>query len=217
MDTSELGHIIFSQSSDAPKDLQLREEILNLPDDNSEALKKLKEKLQSNYVKFFKHPFKDENFQQKWEKLTKLRNKIAHNNLFTLKDLQEGQQMFRDVLEIIRVVDKNLPNVIVSEEDLEVFQRNFDEVLFDISENEFLKRLKDRESYYYGSGAYVGLTNFINDHLYANGFDKKSSFEVYNKLLDKGLIEVYEVPGIYKERMVQAIKTTEDFENKSFI
>jgi len=74
----------------------LKEDILkriNELEETPQAIRTLKEQLQSNYQKFFRESFKDKGFQEKWERLEKLRHKVAHNNLFTASDLEEGKEL----------------------------------------------------------------------------------------------------------------------------
>jgi hypothetical protein len=90
IDFGELGKIIHSQSSGNLKKEDLLQKITNL-EETPEAISKFKKEIQSNYNKFFKKAFKENDFQKKWEELEKLRHKTAHNNLFTIQNLESGK------------------------------------------------------------------------------------------------------------------------------
>jgi hypothetical protein len=78
-----------------------------------------------------------------------------------------------------------------------------------VGEIEFLHSLKEVEQYYSAqkSNSFVGLAHFVRDHLGVKGFEHQSSFSLANKLANKGLIEIYKVPGLDEDHPVTAVKT----------
>jgi len=70
VDFGDLGKLVYSHSSGFSTKEDIMRTIADLPD-TAEALRDLKEQLQSNYQKFFRETFKDKGFQEKWERFEK--------------------------------------------------------------------------------------------------------------------------------------------------
>ena len=51
--------------------------------------------------------------------MEKLRNKVAHNNLFINSDLERGQMLFNELMNIIDTATKEVDNVILQQEEKE--------------------------------------------------------------------------------------------------
>ncbi len=196
IDFGDLGRIIYQQSAGFKNTDDLVKQILDV-DETPEALKVLKGRLQTNYQRFFKETFKDKNFQSKWEKLEKLRHKIAHNNLFTLSDLMDGKRVANELLEIIAAADKSSASLEIPADEKVALRESFAPAGYAwnaIKRDEFLNELKLQEQYFRPTG-YVGLTHFVKSVLGAKGFDYASSYGLADELTNEGIIEKYEVPG----------------------
>jgi len=220
IDFDELGEIVYEQSSG----FRTREDILGRISDlaeTPEAIRALKQELKSNYYKLFKESFAAKNFKEKWEQFETLRNKIAHNNLFTADDLETGERLSAEVTEIITAADAEAAKLVVTSEEREaikgqVIERtsSFDH-LFDfaadgseISEAEFLAELDRQEGFYRqkrGTRGFVSRSNFVN-HLVAQGYSYAASREMLWELIQKGTIEVYHVRNPYSEFQTAAIR-----------
>lgn len=118
IDFGELGKIIYSLSSGyVSKDDILKK--IDALEESPEALKTLKQELQSNYSKFFKSNFKENKFQQKWESIEKIRHKVAHNNLFTKNDLTEAKSNYKQIIKIINDAKIEIEKINLTEQEIQ--------------------------------------------------------------------------------------------------
>ena len=208
IDFGELGEIIYSHSSGfTSKDDILKQ--INLLEETPEAIRNFKEKLKSNYQKFFKEAFSDNSFQEKWEQLEKIRHKVAHNNLFTHSDREEGKRIANDLISIIQKAAKGMEAVTLREEEKEAIRVSLYSQAYydDITEEEFLAELEKSEDHFsqYKDG-FVGFRAFIN-HLRGKGFDPYLTKEMGSRLENLGKIEIYETENIEgRENAVAAIR-----------
>lgn len=214
IDFDELGELVFEQTSGFLTREDIETRVTQLPE-TIEALKALKNDLQSNYHKFFKAAFADRDFKAKWNKWEYLRNKIAHTNLFTKEDLADGKQLADELIQIITAAEQSKNQPIVTQSEREAMQEQIiaktekNDVLpppvpevsstslsTEISEREFLDELNKQESYYQTrSDGFVGLTRFLRFHLPELGFDENSARSLLNRLQRENKIEVYYVPN----------------------
>lgn len=117
IDFPDLGKMVYEQSSG----FLSRDDVVKRVTDcelTIDAFQKLKEELQSNYYKFFRSHFKENNFQNKWERLSWIRNKIAHNNLFTEADKAEGIKLSDDLLSIIEKASIEAPALTIGGDEI---------------------------------------------------------------------------------------------------
>ncbi|MDY7047861.1 MAG: HEPN domain-containing protein [Microcystis panniformis WG22] len=121
IDFNDLGEYIYKLSSGCITKEDLIKKIDGL-EETPEAIRKLKEETKSNGDKFFKESFKDRNFQSNWEKLYKTRNKVAHNNLFTQKELDEAQKIYQDLIQTIKNAEQKLEGLILTTEEVGLIQ-----------------------------------------------------------------------------------------------
>jgi hypothetical protein len=204
IDFGELGKIVYQQSSGYISREDIIKKINNI-DNSADAVEKLKEELQSNYIKFFKESFKERNFQQQWEEVEKLRNKVAHNNLFTEEDLRKCQESCNSLLEIIEEATSAIENIDFSLEDLETIKSNIIELANPykvISEDELLKHLKERQDYYSKTSHFVELSSFVKEYLGSLGYDYSASHSMISQLQEQKKIKVYSFGGTNGEQMV---------------
>ena len=211
IDFGDLGRLIYAYSSGFTSKEDIVRRIAEV-EETPEAIKELKEQLQSNYHKFFKESFKDKGFQEKWELLEKIRHKVAHNNLFTNADLIEGKNLAEELIRLIVEATNTMDEVVLRKEEKQAIKNTF---IFHgytwdvIKEEEFLKELKSREEYFTEKNGFVGLAHFVKDYLGAKGYDYKSSYLMAERLEAQDLVEMYQVDNPYEERPVTAIRIKE--------
>jgi hypothetical protein len=209
IDFGELGEIIYSHSSGFTSKEDILKKINEL-DETPEAIRTFKEQLKSNYQKFFKEAFSDRNFQEKWERLEKIRHKVAHNNLFTHSDREEGKQTSNDLIELINKAAEGMESVTLREEEKEAIRVSLYSQAYydDITEDEFLNELDKSEDYFsrFPDG-FVGISSFVN-HLRGKGYDPYTTREIIDSLENKGKVEIYERDNIEgRENAVAAIRS----------
>lgn len=218
IDFDELGELVYEQSSG----FLTREDILKRVTDleeSGDAVRNLKEELRTNYQKYFKQSFADRDFKSKWKRWEGLRNKIAHNNLFTNNDLTEGTALAQEIIAIITNADRSMAGLVISQGEREAIQEQviakteatkaesmplqgegsiFGPAWKAITEEEFLGELRNQERYYQARpGGFVGLTRFVRFFLGEAGFDYRSSYSMIERLKDAGRMEVYYVENPY--------------------
>lgn len=106
IDFDDLGEIIYKHKLGFNRPQNLADNILQIS--TVTELEKLKADLDSNYNRFFKQNFKDLDFDKKWKQLFKIRNKVAHNNLFVLDDLTKTETLHEDLKNIIRNAEEKI-------------------------------------------------------------------------------------------------------------
>ncbi|MBH8563797.1 hypothetical protein I8748_16640 [Nostoc sp. CENA67] len=118
----QLGKIIYSQSSIFTKIEDVISKVKAATD-----LESLKEELlEGNYAKYFKDTFEQNDFQNKWEQLTHIRNKVAHNNYFVQKDLDLANDLCKKLKQIINDADSSIDALTLSIADKEAVIKAID-------------------------------------------------------------------------------------------
>lgn len=121
----QLGKIIYSQSSIFTKTDDIIEKIKNATD-----LENLKQELlEGNYAKYFKDTFEQKDFQKKWEDLTFIRNKVAHNNYFVKDDFELASELHNQLTRILNDADNSIDTLTLSIADKEAVRKVIDDLV----------------------------------------------------------------------------------------
>ncbi len=142
-DFGELGAMVYQQSSGFLTREDIVAKLNNIPE-TAEAIRDLKAELQTNYQKYFRESFADKDFKEKWNQFEYLRNKIAHNNLFTADDLGLGKQLFEELRTIVNDADAKTATLEITPQEREALQETVSEhggQLRQITESEFIEQL----------------------------------------------------------------------------
>ncbi len=209
IDFGELGKLIYSQSSGNLSKDDIINKVIKL-ENTVEALQQFKEEIQTNYNKFFKSTFKENNFQSNWEELEKIRHKIAHNNLFTLQDKEKSIQLISSLMNTIKIANEEIDKMSFSEKDKEYIISSFIEfkkITKDVFIEELQRSIKwSKES----ADGFVGLQNFLVHILGSKGYEFQASRDLVGQLERENIIEVYTYISDKNERGVTAIKFKND-------
>ncbi len=233
IDFDDLGEIIYKHKLGFNRPQNLAESLVEI--NTLEELEKLKADLDSNYNRFFKENFKNKDFDKKWKQLFKIRNKVAHNNLFVQEDLDatinlhqelketilnaeskidefkfsiEEQVAIRENIKEEKSTDSDSPGIrVVGKIDLERYEKEYDNFEV-ISEEQFLKELEKAENSlkFKPNMNYVGLKSFITVILGNKGFGYGPSYALANILKDQGVVEIYDVDDPRSYRPAKAIR-----------
>jgi hypothetical protein len=205
IDFSDLGKLIFNQSSGNLSKELIVDKILQT-EETIESLVRLKEEVQSNYSKFFKETFKENNFQQDWEELEKIRHKVAHNNLFVIDDQNRGSELCTKLIKTITFANKEIDKITFDDNDKETIISNFIERGQDIGKDIFIEELNRsvRWAEAHGDG-FVGLKKFINI-LEDKNYDYYSIKSILRELENNNKIEIYPFKNDKTERGVASIR-----------
>lgn len=213
VDFDDLGELIYKQSSGFNNPDKVLQKLLSI--ETEDQLRILKSELQGNYTRYFKESFQNNNFEQKWKDLYKIRNKVAHQGTFYISELDRGVHLCESIIEIIQKAESkiddlefsleekeairsatieasNLPDLpglrIVDKIDLpEQYTKHFK----NIDEKELLNEVELAEDKYYN--AYVGLKWFVTVYLANKGYSVSTSYALLNIMADKNLLEIYDV------------------------
>ncbi len=125
IDFDDLGEIIYKHKLGFNRPQNLAESLVEI--NTIEELEKLKADLDSNYNRFFKENFKDKDFDKKWKQLFKIRNKVAHNNLFVQEDLDATYQLHKELKETILNAESKIDDFKFSIEEQVAIRENIRE------------------------------------------------------------------------------------------
>ncbi len=80
----------------------------------------------SNWARYFNNVIsaEDEHIKKKWEELYKLRCKVAHNNLFTVDELDRVETLIKEIKPYIENAIEELDRINVSDSDKEIISEN---------------------------------------------------------------------------------------------
>lgn len=132
IDFDDLGEIIYKHKLGFNRPENLIESLLKT--NTIEELDKLKTDLDSNYNRFFKQNFKDLDFDKKWKQLFKIRNKVAHNNLFVIDDLTLTNDLYKDLKNLISKAEEKIDDFKFSLEEQVAIRETITENKRDYSE-----------------------------------------------------------------------------------
>ena len=218
IDFGELGQLVYEQSSGFVTKGDIVRRIAELPE-TPEAIKDLKQDLQTNYQKFFKESFADKDFKEKWRDFEQLRNKIAHGNLFTAEDLERGKLLADEIEQLISTADERTEQLIISERERVAIQEAIIERVTneskdtlgwstdEITEDEFLRRLESHEASF--KDGFVGVSLFLRN-LTNMGYSYYSAQRILGQLERAGRVEIYGVPNPEKDYDTSAIRSANE-------
>lgn len=134
IDFNELGELIYKQSSGFNQPEKVFEKMLAIS--SIEELDKFKSELDGNYSKYFKKFFKEKNFENKWSRLTKIRNKVAHQGSFHKIELDTGLELANSLKEIISEAESEIDTLVLSINEKVAIRNTAIENLGEISDEE---------------------------------------------------------------------------------
>lgn len=208
IDFGELWKMIYAQSSWFISREDILGRILDL-DENEDAIKKLKDELKSNYIKFFKNTFKDNGFQEKWEALEKLRHKVAHNNLFTTEELELAKSLYDDVKKIIESANQWIDTIQFSSDEKTAFRENIsmNSANYEtIDKSELLEKLRQSEEWASKKESFVWFSHFVVNFLGSMWYNYRNSNNIINELVEEWIIEKYEYTSENNPYPIAAIR-----------
>lgn len=213
--------VMLIDFDDLGKILHGKQSILSYGKDSSKAnnlsiiLNKIKEATdlstlkhevaEGSYDKYFAACFAQEDFESKWRELYYYRNKVAHNNYFSVEERECCKDLCKEITAIIDRAYKQLDTFKLSESDIKtlvektheliIFENSCDDIIFcskengdfalrDIDESTLLKELEVAISCL----SFVSLKYFVKDILGQKGYRFETSFLLINKLVDKGVL-----------------------------
>lgn len=178
IDFSQIGKIIYNQHSIFTKVEDIIDKIKSATDLNNLR----SDILEGNYVKYFQDTFEQRDFQKKWEKLTSIRNKVAHNNYFIEQDLIETEALVKELNSILNEAIGSIEAFSLSIADKEAVVKAIDNFVSEETEVDNLtdKNFDNNPPYDFGY-----LENGNNEPIleWQPGFEK-ANIITENELLD---------------------------------
>ena len=197
IDFDELGELVYKQSSGYLTREDIVGRVSQLPE-TPEAIRALKQELRSNYDKLFKEAFADKGFKDKWKVFETLRNKIAHNNLFTAADLESGETIAQELTSIITSADAVAQKLVITADEREAIKeqvaRSATWQTLDLTDEAFFKELDEALAKAARRNLFVGLTWFTNNLLIPKGYSYLACHSTIERLHEAGALDVYYVP-----------------------
>ena len=115
VDFDDLGELIYKQTTGFNNTEAMVSKVLEIK--TYQELKELQGELQGNYTKYFKKFFQDKHFKNKWQELYRIRNKVAHHGTFYANELERGERLCEDLLQIITEAESQIDKLVFSVED----------------------------------------------------------------------------------------------------
>lgn len=192
--------------------------------------------LDGNYQKYFKDSFEKADFKAKWDKILRLRNKVAHNSYFIEQEKKDCEQLCNDLHGIISRAYTDADKLQLSLADMENLKIAVDDLLdlkidpgdievvksFDvdnektensvclnklITEEELLNQLDEASSEW----EFVGFKHFANDKLvHGLGYSYESVTSMINIFIEKKVIETYKENNPFGEHDTTAIRRKDE-------
>jgi len=184
IDFSDLGKMIYSFSTEHNEKTDILKKIKECSE--IEDFKSLQDEVLINIDKFFPK-LKKVNFQEKWQEMTKVRNRVAHNGLFLSDHLVRCTETCDELLSVLEEESSGL--IKISDDDLSFIASDLEQ----LTEEEFINILAQSEKFFQGKpGGYVGASHFINKTLHEKGYDTTHTTKILQKLISEGKVKRYE-------------------------
>lgn len=197
IDFDELGELVYKQSSGYLTREDIVGKVTQLAE-TPDAIRALKQELRTNYDKLFKEAFADKGFKDRWKQFEVLRNKIAHNNLFTAADLSMGEQLAVELTKIIIDADAEAQKLVITADEREAIKEQVAKSAtwqtMDLTDEVFFSELDVALANASQKNLFVGLKWFTNNILIPKGYSYLACHSTIERLSEAGTLEVYYVP-----------------------
>ncbi|PSF34224.1 hypothetical protein C7H19_19030 [Aphanothece hegewaldii CCALA 016] len=175
IDFNELGEIICQQKTAFGKIEDIIQRV-----NQASSLEELKSEIQGNYSKYFKDYFERQYFEKKWKRCFEIRNKVAHNYLFTQKDLDDTLELCKELKIIINNADEKI-----------------DKVVFNIAEKESIKIA-------------IEVAEANQSKIHFNEINESKKENNFNGYSEEDHLQIYKSKTITEEEVIKHLKNTEE-------
>lgn len=201
IDFDDLGNMIYEKSAGNLTVNDIYKQVESCS--NESDFLNFKNNLQKNIKKYFSD-FEQAKFQERWEYLKSIRNKVAHNSLIVKDEFERAIQYLTDLKIFLKEQNDKIGSTKVDPEEIESIQESFVKSSLAyklIDESELAKEL---HKYYdwtkRNRRPFAGKKNFVVNILGVKGFDFSNSYLIIDQLVEKGYLSTYEwtdPDGIY--------------------
>ncbi|TXB62278.1 HEPN domain-containing protein [Phaeodactylibacter luteus] len=208
IDFDDLGSMIYKKSAGYLTKDDIVNQVNNLT--TLEDLDNFKKDLRTNIKKYFVE-FEEIQFQKKWEFLKAIRNKIAHNNLFSDEDFTQGKEVISELVDFLREACTDISDLKINEDEIELIKERIvqtSENYTSITLSQLAEELeKTRRWAEKNDITYIGLKNFATNILGQKGYDISNTYEILNGLSETGeFIKIYDHKDEKTGYLVKAIE-----------
>lgn len=198
IDFKDLGEIIYRVSAGNLKSDDIIKQIEKLDEKDSANLSKsvinLKSEIRTNIKKHFPE-FEKIDFQEKWEFLYNIRNKVAHNGLISRQDSEIANNHLAELTKFMKKQNDDLGRLQFDPDEIAVYQENIVKLssrYAKIKKEQLAWELYKMDNWTReNKRPFIGLKYFVTNILGIKGYDIGTSYDVINGLKNDGYIEIY--------------------------
>ena len=199
IDFKDLGEIIYRVSAGNLNSNDITRQIEKLDESNTDALVQavtlLKNDVKTNIKKYFPE-FEKIGYQEKWEFLYQVRNKVAHNSLMSKFDFDKSLDYLTEIITFLEKQNEELSNLEFDPEEVATYQENIVKLsskYAKITKAELAWELYKMDDYTRRTKRpFIGLRYFVGDILGIKGYDIGASYDIINELKEAGYLEIYQ-------------------------
>lgn len=202
IDFKDLGEIIYRISAGNLKIEDIKQQINDLKEDDSEKLLKsvieLKKAIKTNIKKYFP-TFESIEFQKKWEFLYIIRNKVAHNGLITFVDKDTAIKYANEIILFLTKENESIIKLSVEAEDKDIIEQYQTNIVKQSSNYKTItistlawELYKMDDWTKKNKRPFIGLKYFVVNILGLKGYDIGTSYEIISHLEKEGYVQTYQ-------------------------
>lgn len=188
IDFGDLGSIIYSSTFGSLK----TEEIISRIN-KATSLDELKKGVRGHVDTYFKE-FQELKFAEKWDYLTLIRHKVAHNGLTKLEEINKAKELLVELIAFLERVNREIietPQAIF--QDIEKTNRTLDIGFKEIERGELINELKKYKKWSESLGRdFFGLKNFLYNIIAGKGYRIGKAWDLLEELETQGYIRIGE-------------------------
>lgn len=199
IDFKDLGEIIYRVSAGNLNSTDITRQIEKLDENDITSLAKsvasLKNDIKTNIKKYFPE-FEKIEFQEKWEFLYQIRNRVAHNSLMAKSDFDKAIDYISEITTFLTKQNEELSNLQFDPDEVATYQENIVKLsskYAKITKSELAWELYKMDDYTRKTRRpFIGLKYFVADILGIKGYDIGTSYDIINELKNDGYIDIYQ-------------------------
>lgn len=199
IDFKDLGEIIYRISAGNLNSNDITKQIEKLDESDTAnlvtAVTNLKNDVKTNIKKYFPE-FEKIKFQEKWEFLYHIRNKVAHNSLMSKADFDTATNYVTEITDFLKKQNEELNNLQFDPEEVATYQESIIKLsskYAKITKSELAWELSKMDDFTTRNRRpFIGLKYFVGDILGIKGYDIGASYDIINELKDEGFIDIFQ-------------------------
>lgn len=188
VDFGDLGSIIYSSAFGSLKTEDIISRI-----NKATSLDELKKGVRGHVDTYFKK-FQEFKFADKWDYLTLIRHKVAHNGLTKLEEINKAKELLVELIEFLERENREIietPHAVF--QDIEKTNRTLDIGFKEIERGELINELKKYKKWSESLGRdFFGLKNFLYNIIAGKGYRIGRAWDILEELESQGYVKIGE-------------------------